>query len=98
MRLLKKNTEAERERNKLEIKLSDLKGLARLTKKKELESRIIQHCQTVWICNGAGFLHTAFYTAQRATDAYQKNVPSGKKPMERKPLQKPKPFLPSQIK
>lgn len=32
--------EAERERNKLEIELSDLKGLARLTKKKELESRI----------------------------------------------------------
>ena len=31
---------AERERNKLEIELSDLKGLARLTKKKELESRI----------------------------------------------------------
>lgn len=29
--------EAERERNKLEIELSDLKGLARLTKKKELE-------------------------------------------------------------
>ena len=32
--------EAERERNKLEIELSDLKGLARLIKKKELESRI----------------------------------------------------------
>ena len=32
--------EAERERNILEIELSDLKGLARLTKKKELESRI----------------------------------------------------------
>lgn len=32
--------EAESERNKLEIKLNDLKGLARLTKKKELESRI----------------------------------------------------------
>ena len=32
--------EAERERTKLEIELSDLKGLARLTKKKELESRI----------------------------------------------------------
>jgi tRNA splicing ligase len=32
--------EAERERNELEIELSDLKGLARLTKKKELESRI----------------------------------------------------------
>lgn len=29
-----------RERNILEIELSDLKGLARLTKKKELESRI----------------------------------------------------------
>ena len=32
--------EAERERSQLEIKLSDLKELARLTKKKELESRI----------------------------------------------------------
>ena len=32
--------EAERERTKLEIELSDLKGLARLTKKKELERRI----------------------------------------------------------
>ena len=32
--------EAERERTKLEIELSDLKGLARLTKKKELENRI----------------------------------------------------------
>ena len=32
--------EAERERNQLEIELCHLKGLARLTKKKELESRI----------------------------------------------------------
>ncbi|MBO5278380.1 MAG: MobA/MobL family protein, partial [Lachnospiraceae bacterium] len=32
--------EAEHERTKLELELSDLKGLARLTKKKELESRI----------------------------------------------------------
>lgn len=32
--------EAERERSKLEIELSNLIGLARLTKKKELENRI----------------------------------------------------------
>ena len=32
--------EAERERNQPEIELSDLRGLARLTKKKELESKI----------------------------------------------------------
>ena len=32
--------EAEHKRNQLEIELSDLKGLARLTKKKELENRI----------------------------------------------------------
>ena len=53
--------EAERERTKLEIELSDLKGLARLTKKKELESRIIRYRQTAWICNGAGFLHSILY-------------------------------------
>ena len=33
--------EAEHERNQLEIEMSDLKGIARLTKKKELESRIV---------------------------------------------------------
>mgnify|MGYP006925683984 CR=1 FL=1 len=35
--------EAERERNELEIELNDLKGLARLAKKKEFESRIAQY-------------------------------------------------------
>ena len=39
--------EAERERNKLEIELSDLKGVARLTKKKELESRIAIKTETL---------------------------------------------------
>ena len=77
--------EAERERNKLEIELSDLKGLARLTKKKELESRIaIKNGEIRTLKAGLsgivrqhGFatvqdFYTAFYTAQRATDAYQK--------------------------
>lgn len=77
--------EAERERNKLEIELSDLKGLARLTKKKELESRIViknEEIRTLkaglsGIVRQHGFatvqdFYTAFYTAQRATDAYQK--------------------------
>ena len=35
--------EAERERNEPEIELSDLKGLARLTKKKELETWILEN-------------------------------------------------------
>ncbi|MEY8395474.1 MobA/MobL family protein [Lachnospiraceae bacterium 45-P1] len=77
--------EAERERTKLEIKLSDLKGLARLTKKKELESRITTKNEEIrtlkaglsGIVRQHGFatvqdFYTAFYTAQRATDAYQK--------------------------
>ena len=77
--------EAERERNKLEIELSDLKGLARLTKKKELESRIATKTEEIrtlkaglsGIVRQHGFatvqdFYTAFYTAQRATDAYQK--------------------------
>ncbi len=77
--------EAERERNMLEIELSDLKGLARLTKKKELESRIAAKNEEIrtlkaglsGIVRQHGFatvqdFYTAFYTAQRATDAYQK--------------------------
>ena len=77
--------EAERERNKLEIELSDLKGLARLTKKKELESRIATKNEEIrtlkaglsGIVRQHGFAtvqdyYTAFYTAQRATDTYQK--------------------------
>ena len=77
--------EAERERNKLEIELSDLKGLARLTKKKELESRIATKSEEIrtlkaglsGIVRQNGFatvqdFYTAFYTAQRATEAYEK--------------------------
>lgn len=77
--------EAERERNNLEIELSDLKGLVRLTKKKELESKIFtknKEIQTLkaglsGIVRQQGFatvqdFYTAFYTAQRATDAYEK--------------------------
>ena len=76
---------AERERTKPEIELSDLKGLARLTKKKELESRITTKTEEIrtlkarlsGIVRQHGFatvqdFYTAFYTAQRATDAYQK--------------------------
>ena len=77
--------EAERERTKLEIELSDLKGLARLTKKKELESKIFAKNEEIrtlkaglsGIVRQHGFatvqdFYTAFYTAQRATEAYQK--------------------------
>lgn len=77
--------EAERERNELEIELSDLKGLARLTKKKELESRIATKEEEIRTLK-AGLsnivrqhrfatvqdFYTAFYTAQNAFDAYQK--------------------------
>ena len=77
--------EAESERNKLEIELSELKGLARLTKKKDLESRISAKNKEIRILKAGlsnivkqhGFktvqdFYTAFYTAQHATDAYQK--------------------------
>lgn len=77
--------EAERERTKLEIELSDLKGLAKLTKKKELESKISTKTEEIrtlktglsGIVRQHGFatvqdFYTAFYTAQRATEAYQK--------------------------
>ena len=77
--------EAERERNQLEIELCHLKGLARLTKKKELESRIATKNEEIRtlkaglssIVRQHGFatvqdFYKAFYTAQRATDAYQK--------------------------
>lgn len=77
--------EAERERTKLELELSDLKGLARLTKKKELETKIATKTEEIrslkaglsGIVRQHGFatvqdLYTAFYTAQRVTDAYQK--------------------------
>ncbi len=78
--------EAERERNKLEIELSDLKGLARLTKKKELESRIANKTEEIralkaglsGIVRQHGFVtvqdfYTAFYAAQNAFDQYQKD-------------------------
>ena len=77
--------EAERERTKLEIELNDLKGLVRLTKKKDLESRIATKTEEIRtlkaglsnIVRKHGFamvqdFYTAFYTAQRVTDAYQK--------------------------
>ena len=77
--------EAERERNELAIELSDLKGLARLTKKKELESKIFAKNEEIRtlkaglsnIVKQHGFatvqdFYTAFYTAQCVTDAYQK--------------------------
>lgn len=77
--------EAERERNQLEIELSELKGLARLTKKKEFESKITAKNEEIrtlkarlsGIVKQHGFatvqdFYTAFYTAQRATEAYQK--------------------------
>lgn len=62
-----------------------MKGLARLTKKKELDSRIATKTEEIrtlkaglsGIVRQHGFatvqdFYTAFYTAQRATDAYQK--------------------------
>ena len=77
--------EAEAERNKLELELSDLKGFARLTKKKELENRIATKTEEIrtlkaglsGIVRQHGFatvqdFYTAFYTAQRATEAYQR--------------------------
>lgn len=65
--------------------MSELKGLARLTKKKELESKISAKNEEIQILK-AGLLgivkqhgfetvqdfYTAFYTAQRATEAHQK--------------------------
>ena len=76
---------AERERSELEIELSDLKSLARLIKKKELESKIsfktkeIQTLKAVLsgIVKQHGFetvqdFYKAFYTAQNAFDTYQK--------------------------
>ena len=64
--------------------MSDLKGLARLTRKKELESRIATKNEEIRtlkaglssIVRQHGFatvqdFYTTFYTAQRATEAYQ---------------------------
>lgn len=77
--------EAERERNALEFERDDLKGFAKLTKKKEFENKIATKNEAIRILKAElsaivrqhGFstvqdFYTAFYTAQRATDAYQK--------------------------
>ena len=77
--------EAERERTKQEVELGDLKRLARHTKKRELESRIATKSEEIrtlksglsGIIRQHGFatvqdFYTAFYTAQRANDAHQK--------------------------
>ena len=84
--------ETERERTKLELELSDLKGLARLTKKKELETKIATKTEEIrtlkaglsGIVRQHGFatvqdFYTAFYTAQHATNAYQKECDKWKK-------------------
>lgn len=78
--------EAERERTKLEIELSDLRGFARLTKKKELETKIANKTEEIrtlkaglsGIVRQHGFstvqdFYTAFYTAQNAFDQYKKH-------------------------
>ena len=65
--------------------MSDLKGLARLTRKKELESRVATKNEEIRtlkaglssIVRQHGFatvqdFYTAFYTAKRATEAYLK--------------------------
>ena len=93
--------ETERDRTKLEIELSDLKGLARLTKKKELESKIATKTEEIRILKAGlsgiarqhGFatvqdFYTAFYTAQRATDAYQKECAKWDKTYGEKGIQK----------
>ena len=77
--------EAEHERSQLEIELSDLKGLARLTKNQEYESRIATKNEEIrtlkaglsGIVRQHGFapvqdFYAAYYTAKRATEAYQK--------------------------
>lgn len=67
--------EAESERNKLEIERENLKGFAKLTKKKELDSRIsTQH----------------FIPHRTPLTNIKKIVPGGIRPTERKPLQEPK--------
>ena len=66
--------EAEHEQTKPEIERDDLKGLARLTKKKELDSRIAIKTEEIRslkaglsgivrqrICNCAGVLHSILY-------------------------------------
>ena len=83
--------EAERERTKLEIELNDLKGLVRLTKKSEpskpdypisSENMDLQWCR---IFTQHSIPHSV------SPPHIRKNVPSGKKSTERKPLLNPKP-------
>lgn len=76
--------ETERERNTLEFERDDLKGFAKLTKKKELDSRIASKNEEIKVLKARlsgivrqhGFetvqdFYTAFYTAQCAANAYQ---------------------------
>lgn len=93
--------EAERERIKLELELSDLKGLAKLTKKKELENRIADKTRKSKSSKPDYLVSSNNMDLQQCRISTQhfiphsvpsthirKNVPSGKKPTERKPLQK----------
>ena len=93
--------EVESERTKLELELSDLKGLARLTKKKELETKIATKTEEIrrlkaglsGIVRQYGFVtvqdfYTAFYTAQSATDAYQKTCAKWEEAYGEKPTPK----------
>lgn len=96
--------EAERERTNLEIELSDLKGLARLTKKKELESRIATKNEEIRTLKAGLSVSSDNMDLQQCMISTQPsippnvpqthikiNVPSAKKPTEKNPLQKPKP-------
>ena len=78
--------EAERERNQLEIERDDLKGLARLTKKKELGNKIATKNEEIRILKAGlsgivrrhGFatvqdFYTALYTAQNALYRYHED-------------------------
>ena len=77
--------EAERERNSLEFERDDLKGFAKLTKRKELDSRIASKNEEIRafkaglsaIVRQHGFttvqdFYRALHTAQNAFDTYQK--------------------------
>ena len=95
--------EAEAERNKLELELSDLKGLARLTKKKELENRPPKPKKSELLkpdypvsSDSMDLQRCRIYTPHSIPHSVpqtriRRDVPSGRKPTERKPLQKPKP-------
>ena len=94
--------EAEHERAMLEIERDDLRGFARLTKKRELDCKID--------CKNKELSKPDYLVSSNSMDLQQfristqhsiphsvpqthtkKHVPSGKKPTEKKPLQKPKP-------